>query len=224
MKGKPWPKKAVAALTKRYPHEPTRAIAADLGMTITAVYQKARTLGLKKTDDYLNGPLSCRLRREDNPGMGTRFQPGQAPPNKGVKGWQAGGRSVQTQFQKGGQPHNTKPIGSLRIDAQGMLQRKFRNAKGSNSKRWRGVHELVWVEANGPVPAKHIVVFKPGMRTIELDEITLDRVECITMAENMARNTVHNLPKPLAELVQLRGALLRKIHAAEKRQQETVTP
>ncbi len=225
MKGKTWPKATLTAMRRRYPHEPTAALAADLGMTLTACYQVAQRLKLKKTPEYLNGPHACRLRRDDNPGMGTRFQPGLLPHNKGVKGWQAGGRARETQFKPGGQPHNTVPIGSYRIDPQGTLQRKISYDRGSNSKRWRGVHELVWVEANGPVPPKHIVVFKPGMRTTELAEITLDRVECISLAENMRRNTVHNLPKPLAELVQLRGALMRKIHAAEKRhQQETATP
>lgn len=224
MKGKPWPAKAVAVLKRRYPHEPTKAIAADLGMTINAVYQKAQTLGLKKTEEYLNGPHASRLRPGHQRGMGTRFQPGQAPLNKGVKGWQAGGRATETQFKKGQMPHNTKPIGSYRFDASGTLQRKISNDKGSNSKRWRGVHELVWIETNGPVPPKHIVVFKQGMRTIEPEEITLDRVECISLAENMARNTYHNYPKPIAELIQLRGALVRKINAAERHYQETATP
>lgn len=224
MKGKPWPKKAITALTKRYPHEPTAAIAADLGMTVTACYQLAQKLGLKKTQDYLNGPHACRLRRGDKTGMGTRFQPGLVPHNKGVKGWQAGGRARDTQFKPGQMPHNTVPIGSYRIDKQGTLQRKISNAPGNNSKRWRGVHELVWTEANGPVPPRHIVVFKPNMRTTDLDEITLDRVECISQAENMRRNTYHNYPKPIAELIQLRGALVRKIHAAEQRHQETATP
>lgn len=196
MKGKPWPKKAITALTKRYPHEPTAAIAADLGMTVTACYQLAQKLGLKKTQDYLNGPHACRLRRGDKTGMGTRFQPGLVPHNKGVKGWQAGGRARDTQFKPGQMPHNTVPIGSYRIDKQGTLQRKISNAPGNNSKRWRGVHELVWTEANGPVPPRHIVVFKPNMRTTDLDEITLDRVECISQAENMRRNTYHNYPSP----------------------------
>lgn len=109
-------------------------------------------------------------------------------------------------------PHNTQPIGSYRLTKDGTLQRKISEDKGNNSKRWRGVHELVWVEVNGPVPLKHIVVFKPGQRTAELEEITIDRVECITLAENMNRNTRHNMPKELSDLIQLRGALNRQIN------------
>ncbi len=218
MKGKSWPKATLAAMRRRYPHEPTAAIAADLGMTVTACYQLAQKLGLKKTLDYLSGPHSSRLRRDDNPGMGTRFEPGHEPHNKGRKGWQAGGRARDTQFKSGQMPHNTKPIGSYRFEpGTGTLQRKISNDKGSNSKRWRGVHEIVWTEANGPVPPGHICVFKPGMRTTELEQITLDRVECITLAENMRRNSYHNrYPKEIGLAIQLRGALMRKIHRAER--------
>jgi hypothetical protein len=69
------------------------------------------------------------------------------------------------------------------------------------------------------VPAGHIVVFKPGQRTKELNEITADRVECISFAENMKRNTRHNLPKPLSDLIALRGALTRQINKRTKHEQ-----
>jgi hypothetical protein len=137
---------------------------------------------------------------------------------KGVVGTQPACRA--TQFRAGQMPHNTQPIGSCRLDRDGTLQRKISNDKGSNSKRWRGVHELVWIEANGPVPPKHIVVFKPGMRTAELDEITLERVECISLAENMKRNTRHNLPPELNEVIQLRAVLTRQINKRAKHGQE----
>lgn len=218
MKGKPWAKKAIAALQRRYPHEPTAAIAADLGIALNACYQMAKKLGLKKTPEYLASPAACRLRRGDNVGAACRYLPGHVPANKGLRrpGW-APGRMAQTQFKPGNSPYTTQPVGSYRFDKQGTLQRKIGTAKGSNSKRWRGVHELVWIAANGPVPAGHICVFKPGMRTAVLDEITLDRVECISLAENMRRNSYHNrYPKEIGLAIQLRGQLVRKINRAER--------
>ena len=224
MRGTPWPKKAVAALKRRYPHEATAAIAADLGVTVTACYQMARKLGVKKSPAYLASPSACRLRRGDKVGAAYRYLPGHVPANKGLRrpGW-APGRMADTQFKPGTSPHTTLPVGSYRLDKQGTLQRKIGTAKGSNSKRWRGVHELVWVAAHGPVPPGHICVFKPGLRTAVLDEITLDRVECISLAENMRRNSYHNrYPKEIGLAIQARGALLRKIRNAEKHQsQET---
>lgn len=127
-----------------------------------------------------------------------------------MKGLDIGGK--ETRFKAGQMPHNTKQVGEYRINRDGMLQRKIGSAKGSNSKRWRGVHELVWIAVHGPVPAGHICVFKPGMRTTELNAITADKVECITFAENMRRNSYHRYGKDIARLVQLRGAVTRQIN------------
>ncbi len=218
MRGIPWPKKSVAALKRRYPHEPTATIAADLGVTVSAVYGKAGDMGLKKSAEYLASPSASRLRRGDGVGAAHRFLPGHVPHNKGLRrpGW-APGRMADTQFKPGSSPHTTLPVGSYRIDKDGTLQRKIGTAKGNNSKRWRGVHELVWIEANGPVPARHICVFKPGMRTNVLEEITANKVECISFAENMRRNSYHNrYPKEIGLAIQARGVLIRKINRAAR--------
>lgn len=205
---KKWTDAELAVLRECYPNDTAEAVAARLGCSVPRVYNKASALGLKKSPEFFASPAAHRL--DGIKGGKSRFKPGQAAWNKGMKGLQIGGE--QTQFRPGHMPHNMHPIGSYRITKDGTLQRKISNDKGSNSKRWRGVHELVWIDANGPVPAGHIVVFKTGQRTAEVEEITIDRVECISFAENMRRNTVHNLPKELAELCQLRGALNRQIN------------
>lgn len=206
----PWTEEQIAILKARYADEKTEEIAADVGHSLNQTYQKALGMGLRKSPAYLASPAACRLRRGDNVGSVSRFKKGMRAWNAGMIGLQMGGE--ETQFKSGHAPHNTKPVGSYRISRDGSLQRKVGNDKGSNSKRWRGVHELVWIERNGPVPTKHIVVFKPGMKTIELEEITIDRVECISLADNMKRNTRHNLPKPLADLIALRAAVTRQIN------------
>lgn len=222
MRRKPWTPEQLAELARRYPHEPTAAIAADLGMTVTACYQLAQKLGIKKTQDYLSGPHASRLQPGDKTGMGTRFQPGHVPANKGLRrpGW-APGRMAETQFKPGrpaSEARNYVPIGSLRLSKDGYLERKITDDPNLYpTRRWVAVHRLVWIEAHGPVPPKHVIVFKPGQRTAELDEITLDRVECISMVENMRRNSYHNrYPKEIGLAIQARGALMRKIHRAER--------
>lgn len=207
----PWTDDQVEQLRARYPHEKTEDIATDLKRTVGRVYQKAAALGLKKSAEYLSSPDACRLRRGDHPGVAHQFKPGQPTWNKGMS-YAAGGRSLETQFKPGSRPHTWRPIGSVRVTQDGTLQRKISDAKGNTCKRWRGVHELVWVALHGPVPPKHIVVFKPGMRTVDPEQITIDRVECITLAENMKRNTRHNLPKPLADLIALKAAVTRQIN------------
>jgi hypothetical protein len=208
---KPWTDVEIASLRSLYPNFKTADVATMIGRPVGQTYQKAHGLGLRKTDEYLASPAACRLRRGDGAGAEHRFKPGQAAWNKGAR-FVSGGRSVETQFKPGAAPHNTVPVGSLRVTKDGTLRRKVSNDKGNSSKRWRGVHELVWIDTNGPVPRGHIVVFKPGQASVELSEITIDRVECITLADNMRRNTVHNYPPEIAKLVILRGALNRQIN------------
>ena len=210
-----WSDDEVAVLRQLYPNFKTEDVATMIGRTAGKTYQKAASLGLKKSEAYLASPAACRLRHGDNVGAACRFQKGIIPWNKGTN-FAAGGRSPETRFKPGRAPINTLPIGSAKFDKSGTLLQKVSDAKGNNSKRWRGVHELVWVAANGPLPPKHIVVFKPGMKTNVLEEITLDRVECISLADNMRRNTVHNMPRELVDLVRLRAALTRSINRRVK--------
>ena len=214
---KVWSQEEIDVLRSLYPDTSTAEIAKKLGITVDRVYHKAHKMGLAKSAEFLESANSGRIQRgRSDPRMiATQFKPGQQVWNKGMKGLRIGGE--ETQFKPGQLPHNTSEIGAYRITKGGTLQRKISNAKGSNSKRWRGVHELVWVEANGPVPEGHICVFKPGMKTSELEEITVDKVECISFAENMRRNSYHNnYPKVIARLIQLRGAVQRKINRRMK--------
>jgi hypothetical protein len=196
---KPWTAAEDAELVRLYPLHSNTAIGAMIGRTEPAILNRARKLGLKKPAGHPNA---------------SHFKPGHATWNAGMRGLDIGGKA--TRFKKGQTPYNTAEVGDYRITKDNTLQRKISSASGNNSVRWRGVHELVWIAAHGPMPAGHICVFKRGMKTVLLEEITADKVECISYAENMRRNSVHNLPKPIAQLVQLRGALVRKINHTHK--------
>lgn len=222
MTGRLWTSEEIDTLTRLYPDTPSQSIADRLGRTLKQVYSKAASMGLKKSDAYLAGPHACRLRRGDNVGKEHRFQRGQKPWNKG-KPFEAGGRSAETQFKKGSMSgaaqHNYVPIGSLRLSKDGALERKVTDdPKVYPARRWIPVARLVWEAANGPIPDKHVVRFKPGMFTAAEAEITLERLECISMAENMRRNTLHRYPKEITRAIQLRGALNRRINHVEKHQ------
>jgi hypothetical protein len=216
-----WTEERLQMLRSLYADYSTDDLAFLMGLRTPQVWAKASSLGLKKSAEYLASAAACALVRPGARGEEHRFQKGLVPWNKGTKG-RAGVQAEcrATQFKPGQTPHNTMPIGSTKLDKSMVLLQKVSDAKGNNSKRWRAVHELVWVAAHGPVPPKHIVVFKPGMRSNVLEEITLERVECISLAENMRRNTIHNLPPEIKQVVQLRGVLTRAINKREKHEQE----
>ncbi|MNL55223.1 hypothetical protein D3C87_1786150 [compost metagenome] len=101
-----------------------------------------------------------------------------------------------------------------------VLQVKINDLPGPNHVRWHPVHRVVWIAANGPVPDDHIVVFKPGMRTNVLEEITADRLECITRGENAERNHPRARSPELAKLVQLKGAITRQVNRIAREHEE----
>jgi hypothetical protein len=203
-----WTDEQIGILRDLYPRYKTEDVAVIVGHSKKKVYAKAHSLDLKKTAEFMASSASGRL--DGVRGAATRFQKGR--PGSSAMGKALAKAGASTRFKPGQAAHNTMPIGSYRLSPDGYLQRKISNARGSNDKRWRSVHELVWIELNGPVPDKHIVVFKPGMRTTELQDIVIDRVECISLVENMQRNTIHNYPPEIVQVTQLRGALVRQIN------------
>lgn len=215
-----------AALRVAYPDAPTATIAQQLRRTLASVYVRAQACGLKKSAAYLASPAACRLRRrgEDHPGKATQFKPGQVPANKGLRrpGW-APGRMRETQFKKGERAGVAvrlyKPIGTERVSKDGYLERKVNDDLPLQA-RWRGVHLIVWEATHGPVLPGHAIVFRNGNKA----DLRLDNFECITRRALMLRNSVHNLPEPLAKTVQLLGALNRQIRRRTPREKQDRRP
>lgn len=222
MNGNRWTEEELAILKKYYPDAPTAAIAKALQRPVSQIYGQAERLGLKKSEAYLASPYACRLRRGDEVGKESRFAKGHTPWNKGKPGSTGTHpNSRRTQFKKGemtgAAQQNYVPIGTTRVTKYGMLERKVTDDLDiAPARRWVPVSRLVWEAAHGPIPPKHVVRFKPGMSTTVEEEITLDRLECISQAENMRRNTLHRYPKEIALAIQLRGALNRKINDVTK--------
>lgn len=213
-----WTEQESALLAELYPDTPTAALAARFGLSISQVHAKANYLRLKKSPAFLASAHSGRLVGGEN-GLEHRFRKGRAPWNKGMK-YDSGGRSHETRFKKGemngASKHNYLPLGSLRLSKDGYLERKVTDAHPVPARRWQGVHRLVWSAAHGEIPKGMVVVFRPGCFSAEEAEITLERLELISRQQLMRRNSVHNLPKELADLVQLRGALNRKLNRLEQ--------
>lgn len=63
----------------------------------------------------------------------------------------------------------------------------------------------------GARPPGHSVVFKDGNKA----NCAIENLELLTRADLMRRNTVHHLPTPLVQTIQLLGALTRQIRKRE---------
>lgn len=203
--GKAWTKADIAKLVKAYPDTATDELAERMGRSLASIRNQAIKLGLRKSPEY-------HLVR------GGTFKPGHKAWNKGKPHPAARSEGAMRGWFKKGQlngqaARNYKRMGSLRVKDD-LLERKVSDR---GPIRWVPIHRLVWEAANGPVPAGHVVVFRQGRRTLEESEITIDRLELISRAENMRRNSYHTrYPKEVAQLIQLRGALNRQINKRTK--------
>lgn len=197
---KHWTADEDATLRALYSTTSAGEIARVIGRTRPAVKNRVNQLGIKKPDDSTNSG---------------RFMPGQKSWNKGLKGVCFGGK--ETQFkpgQRGGRATELyQPIGAERITADGYRGRKV-NDDMPPHKRWRFVHLIVWEAAHGAVPRGHVIRFINGDKA----DIRLDNLECISRRELMRRNTVHNYPEELRQVIRLKAVVTRKINDLSKDQ------
>jgi HNH endonuclease len=216
-----WSAKDDARLRRLYPDTPTFKLAKDLRRSLTSVYARAAKLGIEKSAAYLAGPNACRLRRGDHVGAAFRFTPGHVPHNKGLRrpGW-AAGRMRETQYKRGQRnglaARHWMPVGSTRL-IEGYVYRKVSDVPNvPYTVNWKPDHVLVWTRAHGPVPVGHAIGFRNGDKA----DVRLDNLVCLSRRELMLRNSVHNLPAPLPQVVQLLGALTRQIRRKTRGSQE----
>lgn len=224
-----WSERELRTLARLYPSRSTQDIAKILGRGIGGVYGMARKLGLQKSPEYLQ--TFCRIQKGHPPAGSEkhRFGKGQVPFNKGLRrpGWSAG-RMRETQFKKGHRggiaAKNWRPVGTILPDSDGFLRIKMREAEHGkeatgfgNTQVWKLLNRHIWEQHNGPIPPKHLVTFKDGNRK----NCVIENLELISMKENARRNRMWNrLPRPLAEAIQLNGALKRKIRRLHGEEQD----
>lgn len=203
-----WSDSDIALLEQLYADTLTRDIAARLDRPLASVYGKADLLGLKKSQAFLDSPMSGRL--EGERGTSTRFQPGGTSWNKGVQ-FVAGGRSAETRFGKGNQPHNHVPVGTEVMGTDGYLKIKV-----AEPNQWEWTHRRNWVAAHGPIAKGLALVFKDRNRM----NCDVGNLELLTRSELMLRNTIHRYPPELKATIRQLNKLTRAIEADHEKQND----
>lgn len=190
-------------LIELYPTMKNKELAEMFHVAECTIYDYAHKLGLKKPREFF-----AKLSKNEK-SVATRFRKGHTPHNKGVKGYTTTNeRKIanmkSTQFKKGNTPHNHKPVGSERTTKDGYIERKT-----AEPRKWELLHRVVWREHNGQIPKGYNVQFRDG-NTKNCDIANLYLIS--RREQIMARNGIHAMPKEIAELYQLKGALKRKIN------------
>lgn len=222
-----WTPAQIAKLRALYPDLKADTVAREIGRSVGSVHRKAALLGIGKSEAFKASFASGRISaaRNDPRMVATRFKPGQKAWNEGVKGSTGlHDNCRKTQFQPGQKPHTWVPVGSYRINTgKGVprLERKMNENPGPNHVRWIPVTRIVWEQHHGPVPPKHIVVFADSKKaTTVLEEITVDKLICISRAQNAMRNSLYSKSHELGRLAQIKGAITRQINRITKEHKE----
>jgi Mor family transcriptional regulator len=199
--GKRWTQKDIDTLTKLYPNTSTQELCKLLDRKIYALYGQVFKLKLKKSPEYLKEHVYTI-----QPSVQHQFVKGHKVWNKGVKlGEGFGGKA--TQFPKGHKPHNWKPEGSIRTNVDGYKEIKV-------GKKYVLLHRHIYVAQVGEIQNDEVIRFKDGNKT----NLDLNNLEKISREEHAIRNSVHNLPEDIKEVVKLKRTITKLITEHGKRQ------
>ena len=83
-------------------------------------------------------------------------------------------------------------------------------------RRWLELHKLVWMRQHGDIPPKHVIRFIDDEKPDDPADITAHLLECITLAENCRRNSIHNFPQEMVDAIMQKGRLTREINKQER--------
>ena len=206
----------VQEILRLYPDCPAAEIARRFGRPVSTVYKTAQRYGIRKSEDFLNSPLSGRIRNGKRLSPETEWKKGHIPATKDkkladiCKSKEAFARSVSSRWKKGNKPQTTKYDGAVTV-------RRFHNHKSGDvfpykwirvaEGKWEFLHRHIWVTAHGDIPDGHNVVFRDG-NTLNC---TLDNLECISNTELMERNRNSQYPLEMKRLIVARNKLSRTL-------------
>ena len=186
-----WTEEEIADLREMYPDHGTEDVAIVLGRTTNAVTQKAVTLGIKKSAEFMRR----EYRRIAKACKSTRFAKGHVPWNAGTVGITGKHPNTKkTQFKKGHLPHNTKRNGAITIrnDNRGVPQKMIRVSLG----KWVPLARYKYEQYVEPIPKGHVIRFLDG-DTMNCEPSNL---ECVSKRLNMLINSKHSYTRGQAEV------------------------
>lgn len=192
-----------------------KEIADATGHTVSSVYQRAKTLGIRKPESFRS--IAGKIGTQHEKARAHRFKVGLIPKNKGKKmSAEQYEKSKGTMFKPGQKPVNFKQVGSERVNRDGYIEIKV-----ANPRTWKLKHRVIWEEAHGPIPPGFNVQFK---NKNSLD-VRLENLYLISKADQLKNENslVARYPEELQKVIRLRGSIKRQITMYNKKQNEQET-
>lgn len=204
-----WDDEKIQKLKAEFPHRKTEEIASEFGFSYSAVSNKAYSLGLKKTVEFMREHGN---RLQGTTSIAHRFSKGHTPANKGRKmPAELKERIKHTFFQPGQLPANTKHFGKPYL-----YERKRKN----------GYIEKIWWIQEGPNKRSAYLAYLCRENGIDLTgkkprlkpgfdhswPPTIDDIIIVTNAENLEQNSIYRFPEEVVNLIKVKAALTRQIN------------
>lgn len=203
---KHWSPEEDRKLVNIYPRMHNMEVAEAMQRSYGSIVGRAQVLGLKKDPAYIHEMLMKEAQKIKKAGEAYRYKPGDISYNKGKRLSESTREKVsRTFFPKGNKPWNIKEVGHERITKDGYLMIKLRD------RHYVLKHKWMWESEHGRVPAGYALKFIDGNPL----NCVLGNLRLISRAENMANNTIHNLPEDLKELIRLKNKINRICDAKE---------
>lgn len=206
-----WTGDMINQLMDLYPSSTTESVANKMNLSVCSVYSKAFSLGLHKSNEYLNSPDAGRLQKGDLRGLKSRFTNGHTPANKGKKMADDVYEKVsRTMFKKGSIPATTKYFGKP------YLHTRMRD-NGQVERTWYiqvNQQRLTYLTYLCKQHSIDMTGKKPRLKNeYDFSKVpTMNDINIISNAENLELNTVQRFPEELRNLIQIKGALNRQLN------------
>lgn len=209
MNGRQWTTDEDATLTRLYHDHCAKEIGAVLGRSKKGIYARARLLGLHSDIEHIRhiGHINSQHPKS----IATRFTKGHSPMNKGKHhSPEVYAKVAKTMFKKGHRPHNSLPVGTEVLRDDGYIWVKI-----ADPDKWVQKQRAVWMQHHGEIPKGYNVQFRNKDRT----DFRIDNLYIISRADQMRNENslIASYPKPLADIIRLKGVVNRQIHKAEKK-------
>lgn len=209
-----WTQEEVTILEEMYSRKDIFAsdIASRLGRSVKQVYLKAMAMGLKRP--WETKSRAGKIGTQSEAAKAHRFKKGQVPPNKGKRMPEEIYKKVEkTMFRKGNVPATHRPVGTETLRSDGYIW-----VKVEEPNKWRLKQRLLWEQHNGPIPPGYNVQFKDH----NPKNCRIENLYIISRSEQMRNENslIASYPKPLADLIRLKGAVNRQIHKQQKNGKE----
>ena len=203
-----WTKDEEAFMVANYDHTTASDIGAFLGRSVRSIYSRAQVLGLHTTIEHMREVGREKAQHPNS--VARRFKPGHVPENKGKKvSAEVYAKCKPTMFRKGNIPHNYRPVGSECLRDDGYVWVKI-----ADPNKWVQKQRAVWMEHHGEIPKGYNVQFRNKDRM----DFRIENLYLISKADQMKNENslIASYPKPLADLIRLKGVVNRQIHKQER--------